>query len=100
MIATAMFGRQQFRTRAVLDLEHTADSLHAYVSIDGVELGPGDEVLLIDADSTLRFGERRRRTAIAIVTRAGWLRRQWFKAASIMQLTSLYDISFSDRRVL
>jgi hypothetical protein len=95
-----LLGRRQLTAQAVLDLEHTADSLHAHVEIDGIDLGPGDEVLLLGVDSRLRFGERRRRTAVAVVTRAGWLRRHWFRLTSMLQLTSLYDISFSDRRVL
>jgi hypothetical protein len=37
---------------------------------------------------------------VAVVERAGWIRRQWFKAISMTQLTSLYDVSFSDRKRL
>jgi hypothetical protein len=100
MTQAHLFSGTTLERPCTLDLEYTSDSLHAHVAIDGVELGPGDRVVLRDVDHRLRFGERRRCRAVALVTRAGWIRRQWFKAISMTQLTSLYDVSFSDRKRL
>jgi hypothetical protein len=100
MITAKIFSGTELQFPCTLDLEHTSNSLHAHVAIVGCELGPGDSVVLSNVDHRLRFGEQRSVAAVATVTRAGWLRRQWFKAVSMMQLTSLYDVSFSDRKRL
>ena len=74
MIAPWLIGRSTVEVPCTVDIEHSFDSLHAYVELEGVEVGPGDEVLVHDAPTEVAFGERivvRRR---ATVVRAGLAR--------------------------
>ena len=45
-------ARSTIEVPCTIDLEQTADSLHAYVDLDGVAPGPGDEVIIHDAPGT------------------------------------------------
>jgi hypothetical protein len=77
-----------------VDLERSLDSFHAYAVPDGIDIRPGDKVLVHGMPDRLSFGECRRFTARATVTRAGWLARLWTEAAGIFDLTSLYEVGF------
>ena len=77
-----------------VDLERTDDSFHAYVIPDGIEMRPGDTVVVRGLPDRLQYGERRQFRAQATVRRAGLLRRWWTEAASIFELTSLYEVGF------
>jgi hypothetical protein len=82
----------------VVDVEQTPDSLHAYVDLGDVEVGPGDEVIVHDAPTDVGFGEKlvcRRR---ATVVRAGPFGRLKAKLNGYLELTELYEVSFSDGR--
>ena len=82
-----------------VDIEHSFDSLHAYVDLEGVEVGPGDEVLVHDAPTAVAFGERvvvRRR---ATVMRAGLIERLWTCLIARLELTELYEVGFSTWRM-
>lgn len=80
-----------------VDVEHSAASLHAHVTLDGgLELEPGDEVIVSAALGLMRFGERRIVRATATVKRAPWWRRRWVAACSLWNLCSLYEVSFSE----
>ena len=91
-------GRQKVEVPCTVDIEHSFDSLHAYVELEGIEVGPGDEVLVHDAPTRVDFGERvvvRRR---ATVVRAGWLERAWTRLTARLELTELYEVGFSSWR--
>ena len=77
-----------------VDLERTDDSFHAYVIPDGIDMRPGDTVLVQGLPDRLQYGERRQFRAQATVRRAGWFRRLWTEAVSIFELTSLYEVGF------
>jgi hypothetical protein len=96
----APWHRQRFEVPCTLDVEHSAASLHAHVTLDGIELGPGDEVLVHVALGHVRFGERRVVQALATVTRAPWWRRHFTAVCSYWHLCSLYEVSFSENRTL
>ena len=81
-----------------IDLEQSPDSLHAYVDLPDVVIGPGDEVVVHDAPTTIAFGERVVLTRRASVRRAGPLRRFWAHVEGYLELTELYEVSFSDGR--
>ncbi len=81
-----------------LDLEHTSDSLHAYCDLEGVAVGPGDEVLILDAPRGIAFGERALVHRRASVRRAGPLTRLWAHVEGYLELTDLYEVSFSEGR--
>ena len=52
-----------------IDIEQTNDSLHAHVEIEGVHVGPGDRVVVVDAPGLVAFGEQRDFVRVARITR-------------------------------
>lgn len=82
----------------VIDLEQTSESLHAYVEIDGIDIGPGDEVTLETAPQMVPFGERARVMGRARIRKAGRLGRLRAVLEGYLELTELYEVSFSQGR--
>jgi hypothetical protein len=83
-----------------VDIEHSAASLHAHVTLDGVDVRPGDQVILRSAPCAIAFGETRRYRTTATVVRASWWQRRLMAARSLLELTTLYEVSFSERNTL
>ncbi len=90
---------RSFDIPCTVEIEQTSETLHAHVVLDGdVDIRPGDEVRVHDAPTTVAFGERlvvRRR---ATVVRAGPLERLRARLEGYLELTELYEVSFSDGR--
>ena len=81
-----------------VDIAQTVESLHAHVELQGIDVEPGDSVLVHDAPSTVDYGKRIVCDRQATVTRASWLGRMWTRATSRFELTLLYEVSFSPGR--
>lgn len=105
MIADAATGPMQgtvrkglfaktFEVGCTVDLEQTNESLHAYVDLDGYEVGPGDEVTVLDPPTSVPFGERLTKRCRARVRQAGLLTRLWTPFAAHLELTELYEVGF------
>jgi len=88
-----LFGRR-LEIECDVDLERSLDSFHAYAVPDGVEISPGDRVIVHGMPSRLEFGESRAWRAKATVIKAGLLRRLWTEFASVFELTGLYEVGF------
>ena len=82
-----------------VELSNTAETLHAHVELDGIEVGPGDEVLVHDAPFIVAFGEHTIYQRSATVSRASWFARVWTRLCSRFELTALYEVSFSPDRL-
>jgi uncharacterized Zn finger protein len=96
-----LFMRQTFLVPCTIIIEHSADSLHAHVEIDGdLEIRPGDEVQVHDAPSVIAFGERLRVKRQATVIRASKIERLWTKFTGLFEMNELYEVSFTERRIL
>lgn len=92
-------GQRAIEVPCTIDIENTLDSLHAYVELQGVEVGPGDEVLIIDAPTELPlYGERIVCERRAAVVRASWLERLRTQLGSRFELTELYEVGFQSWR--
>ena len=91
-------GRETIDVPCTIDLEQSPDSLHAYVDLDGIDVGPGDEVMVHDAPTSIAFGERGVFRRHATVRRAGPLQRFWAHVEGYLELTELYEVSFSEGR--
>jgi hypothetical protein len=92
-------GPQRFDVGCTIEIEQTAESLHAHVSLDNdLEIRPGDEVTIHGAPVKIAFGDRVRLRRTATVVRAGPLKRLVTHVAGYLELTELYDVSFSDGR--
>ena len=98
MVASWLSGGEVLEVPCVVDIEQTGDALHAYAELQGCEVGPGDEVVLHDAPTAIPFGERAMVECRATVRRAGLLQRAWAHVEGYLELTELYEVSFSEGR--
>jgi hypothetical protein len=90
---------RQFDVGCSIEIEQTSESLHAHVVLDDdVEIHPGDEVTIHGAPIKVKFGDRLNLRRTATVTRAGMMRRMLTHVAGYLELTELYEVSFSDGR--
>ena len=87
-------GERRIEVPCTVEIERTADSLRAYAIPEGVELRPGDRVLVHGAPGRVGFGESVTFETRATVLRAGPLERAWTKLAAIIELTELYHVGF------
>jgi regulator of RNase E activity RraA len=81
-----------------IEIEQTRDSLHAHVEIDGVEIGPGDRVIIADAPGVTPFGESCVYERTATIMKANWFERIKAHIEGYLELTELYEAGFSERR--
>lgn len=94
-----IFTRDRFDTQCTIEIEHTFDNLHAHVELDGdVELGPGDQVKVHGAAVKLPFGERLTLRRPVTVWKATLFGRMWTKMKAQLELTELYEITFSSEK--
>ncbi len=92
-----MIWRTKIDVPCTVEIANTFDSLHAHVDLEGVEVGPGDEVIVHGAPTKCAPGEtivvRRRATVI----RAGLVDRLLAKAGGYLELTELYEVGFEGK---
>lgn len=98
MMATWLTGGHAIEVPCTVDLEQTTESLHAYVEIDGIEIRAGDQVIVHDAPTHVEFGERSISNRRATIVRAGPLGGLLARLKGYLELTELYEVSFSDGR--
>ncbi len=89
-------GSRTMVVPCTIDMEQTPDSLHAYVDLQGFAVGPGDEVIVHDAPAGIAFGQSALYNRQATVRRAGPMRRFWAHVEGYLELTELYEVSFSE----
>ncbi len=90
---------RSFDVGCTIEVEQTAESLHAHVSLDNdVEIRAGDEVRIHGAPIKVAFGDRINLRRTATVVRAGALKRLLTYLAGYLELTELYEVSFSHGR--
>jgi hypothetical protein len=69
------------------------------VMLDGdIDIRPGDEVRVHDAPTDIRFGERIVVRRTATVVRGSVMDRIRARIEGYLELTELYEVSFSDGR--
>lgn len=94
------FARRSVDVPCTIEVEHTPRSLHAHVDLEGIEVEPGDTVTVHDAPVDVGFGERVVRRSHATVVLAGTVERAWTRLTAFLELTELYEVSFSPKRLL
>ena len=95
----ALLPRRTVVTPCTIEIEHTERSLHAHVALDGEpELQPGDRVRVHGDPIRVRFGDKLTLRREATVERAGWLERQWTRLTARLELSELYEVSFTPGR--
>ncbi len=90
-------GRQRVEVACTLDIEQTAESFHAHAVPEGIEIRPGDIVLVHGAPTQVAFGECWVREARASVLRAGPITRAWTRLTAMLELTELYEVGFQPK---
>jgi len=92
-------SRRTFDVPCTVEIEQTSETLHAHVVLDGdVLIHPGDEVMVHDAPTHVAFGERLVVRRTATVVRGSMLDRLRARIEGYLELTELYEVSFSDGR--
>lgn len=87
-----------FDVPCTIEVEHTFDSLHAHVELDGgVVIEPGDQVVVHGSPIRVPYGERATIRRMATVTRASWLERAWTRLTGRAEFMELLEFSFSER---
>jgi flagellar basal body rod protein FlgF len=84
-----------------VEVENTFERLFAAVDLDGdVKVEAGDEVLVHGEPIHVPYGEKITLRRNATVTRASALDRMLTTIAARLELTELYEVSFSSGRKL
>ena len=92
-------ARRTFEVPCTVEIEQTSETLHAHVVLDGdVRIQPGDEVMVHNAPTRVEFGERLVVRRTATVVRGSALDRLRARLEGYLELTELYEVSFSDGR--
>jgi hypothetical protein len=90
-------SRQRVEVPCTVDIEQTPDSLHAHAIPEGIDIQPGDTVLVHGAPGSVAFGDRISLQCRATVVRANWLERRWTRLTALLELTELYEVGFERR---
>ena len=92
---------RKFDVPCTIEVEHTNEHLHAHVALEGdIPIFPGDRVRVHGEPIEVHYGEAAHYDRTATVMRAGWLSRQWTKFLASLEITELYEVSFSAGRKL
>jgi hypothetical protein len=95
-----IFGSRSFDVPCIIEIERTADSLHAHAIPEGVELRPGDRVEVHGAPDHVPFGTITTLPGRATVHRAAWPERTWTTAVALFELTELYHCGFEPKEAV
>lgn len=94
------FLARSFDIGCRVEVEHTAEHLHAHVRLDDeVAIEPGDQIRVHGEPIRVMFGSREVFCRTATVTRAAPLRRLFVRLRARFELTELYELSFSSGRI-
>ena len=88
---------KRFEVPCFVDIEKTAESLHAHAIPEGVDILPGDTVLVHDAPWRIGYGERITRECSATVTRASAFGRYWTYLTAPFELLELFEVGFQPK---
>ena len=88
---------KQIEVPCFLDIEQTPDSLHAHAIPEGIEIRPGDSVLIKGAPSRIGYNERLQIECSATVTRASIIGRIWTHLTAPFELVELFEVGFQPK---
>jgi hypothetical protein len=94
-------GPSRFDVACTIEVEHTNEHLHAHVALEGdVPIYPGDRVRVHGDAIRVDYGGSLSIKRMATVMRANWFSRQWTRLLARLEITELYEVSFSAGRKL
>ncbi len=83
----------------MVDIEQTAEFLHAHAIPEGIDIRPGDTVVVHWAPTQIGFGDRVAIRCRATVVRANWLQRGWTELTGMLEFNELYEVGFSPKEL-
>ena len=96
----SLLGHRSVEVTCTLEIEKTFESLHAHLRLDGgIEVNPGDEVLVHGEPVQVPFGESRIIRRRATIKRAGALERLWTRLTGDFEFMELCEFSFSGEQL-
>ncbi len=87
--------RHSIDVPCTVDLAQTHETLHAHFDVRGIDIQPGDSVLIHEAPSRIGCGEHCLLEHRATVVRAGHLKRRWIRFTSQFELSMRWEVGFS-----
>ena len=90
-------GRNVVEVSCIVDIEQTAEFLHAHAIPEGIDIQPGDTVIVHGAPTGVGFGDRVTMRCRATVFRANWLQRSWTQLTGLREFAELYEVGFSPK---
>jgi hypothetical protein len=101
MIPSSLMIKRTETVPCTIEIENTFDSLHAHVELHGTEPAEaGDEVLVHGDPIRVPYGQKLTLQRTATITRAGWLSAALTRMGARLELTELYEVSFSSGKKL
>ncbi len=97
MIASLFLERRSVDVPCTVEIEHTSESLHAHVHLEGIDVAAGDKVVVHDAPVNVPFGERGTYRCRATVTRGTVFDALWAHVAGYLDITELYEVGFEGK---
>jgi hypothetical protein len=95
-----MMFRTTIEVPCTVEIEQTPEFLAAHVTAEGVDIRPGDRVLVHGAPARVAFGERVSVRVRATVQRAGWLGRMRAHLTGLLEITEMFEVGFQAREIL
>ncbi len=83
----------------MVDIEQTAESLHAHAIPEGIDIQPGDRMLVHGAPFQIGFGDRVSLTCSATIFRASKFGRLWTQLTGLWEFAALYEVGFERREL-
>jgi hypothetical protein len=93
-VGRAIFGGKTVEVPCTVEIERTADYFFANAIPEGIELRPGDRVLVHGTPDHIEFGGKLSFETTATVYRAGALERFWTQWSALFEITELYHCGF------
>lgn len=101
MMDQLLLSRRTEVVPCTIQIENTFESLHAHVELHGASpVAAGDEVLVHGDVIRVPYGQKVVLERQATITRAGFLESWLTRLAARLELTELYEVSFSSGRKL
>ncbi len=88
---------KQIQVLCFIDIEQTPESLHAHAIPEGIDIRPGDAVLVHGAPSRIGYGERLKMECSATVSRANIFARFWTRLRAPFELVELFEVGFQPK---
>ena len=98
MIQGLLDSKKIVEVPCTVDIAQTPTEFYAHVALEGIEIQPGDTVLVQGEPLRARRGERLVCDRLATVTRAGCVERFWTRVRGCFDLADLFEVGFSQDR--